>query len=656
MSLAEVAVRAGVPNEDAVGAPLRTIASTFGPAYRAMLLLAAVCGFWTLTGFVLSRLSAPPSLAISSFLLAYISGGWFACAQLWPDLRRGRFDVNLLMIVVAVGAAFINAWVEGATLLFLFSLSNALGEFAKHRTEQTIDSLLKAAPETAWRREGDQWIEVPTTTLRIDDEVLVRPGELFPVDGTVSEGSTSVDESALTGEPLPVDKTRGDRVSGGTLNLDGQAVVCVQRLPRESGVQRILDLIKSAREQKAPAQRFTDTFTSYYTRFVLLGSAAMLCFLAFRSAQPFGDSFYRVMTLLVVASPCALVLSIPSAILVAIAAGARHGILFRGGVAVEKLASVDHFAFDKTGTLTSGKLRIARIEPIGSISSDDLLALAASVAQFSTHPLSRAIVEEAERRALPKKQIQAALNVPGFGMEATLDGQQFVVGSWKFLELRGLKPAKVEAGSEAEVWVGAAETLGLIRLRDEVRPSARDVITSLKRAGNGVALISGDRAIAAREVADEVGIDEVHADLAPNEKLQWIRDWQRSGHTVAMVGDGINDAPSLTAADIGIGMGARGSDAALEQADVVLMHDRIENVETAVRLSRAARNIIRQNLVVSLGAVALLVALAFARKINLSLGVVGHEGSTVIVILNGLRLLALGPSQLPTPEQETASV
>ncbi len=616
------------------------------PRHRVMLALAALCGFCALAGFLLPKLGAPALVALPLFIAAYLAGGWFASIDLAGELRRGIFDINLLMIVVALGAAGIGAWVEGATLLFLFSLSNALERFANYRTEHAIGSLLQAAPETACRRENGEWVEVPSDSLGVGDELLVKPGELFPVDGEVTEGTTSADESALTGEALPVSKRAGDAVSGGTMNLEGRAVMRVLRLPGESAVQRIIELIESAREQKAPVQRFTDRFTRYYTVTILSGSVVFLGWLLHFRQEPFAVAVYHMMTLLVVASPCALVLSIPSAILVAIAAGARNGILFRGGVAVETLAGVNHFAFDKTGTLTTGELEVSRIETAGLTTVEEALAAAAAVARNSTHPLSRAVVLEAERRGVAPAETHDVVNIPGFGMEARIDSGLVAVGSRRLMEQRGFAVAGFpSSGAEAEVWVARDVLLGVIYLRDRLRSATPAVIASLQKDGNTVALVSGDRASAAEMVAQAAGIEEVHADLTPNEKLEWIHRWRQEGKTVAMVGDGINDAPSLIAADVGLGMGARGSDAALAQADVILMHDRIENVPTALRLSRRARRIIRQNLVISLGTVAVLVTLALAQKIKLSLGVVGHEGSTVVVVLNGLRLLRIRPGR-----------
>ncbi len=606
--------------------------------YRVMLVLAGLCGLSTLTGFVFERAGFSTALSAVCFAVAYIAGAWFATQDVWQGLKNRKIDIQFLMVAVAVGALFVQAWTEGATLLFLFSLSNGLEQFANFRTRKSIESLLKVAPKRALRRENDRWIEVSIQEVQIGDELLVKPGELFPVDGIVIEGATSADESALTGEAIPVVKQAGDTVSGGTLNLDGQSVIHAARRLEESALNRILALIEVAQQQKAPAQRFTDSFSRYYTWIALSLSAVVFAMLVVLQ-RPLADAFYRAMTVLVVASPCALVLSIPSAILVAIAASARRGILFRGGIAIENLAGATQFAFDKTGTLTKGSLVVARIECFESRNEDDVLQVAGSVAQFSTHPLARAILTEAEKRKLALLSATDFLNVAGLGMEASIADTRIFVGSRRLMRDRGIALPAMASTSDAEVWVGTDQVLGIIYLRDEIRPAAKGVIAFLKRSGVPVTLLTGDRPAPAAMVAETVGIEDVRAELSPQAKLKCIHDWRASGRKVAMVGDGINDAPSLTAADVSIGMGARGSDAALEQADVVLMHDKIENVEEAFRLSRRAREIIRQNIVISLGVILFLIVSALAEKINLTAGVIGHEGSTVLVILNGLRLL-----------------
>lgn len=620
--------------------------------YRIMLGLAGLCGLSALAGFALQRAQFGGGLIAAFFTIAYISGGWFATQDVWRGLKHRRIDVQFLMIFVALGAAFVRAWTEGATLLFLFSLSNALEQFANHRTNKAIESLLKAAPRRALRRGNGAWIEVAIEEVQPDDELLVQAGELFPVDGVIIEGETSADESAMTGESLPVAKRLGDSVSSGTLNLDGQAVITTSLVAEESALHRILALIEAAQKQKAPAQRFTDTFSLYYT-WAALGASAVLFVVLLSIHKPVDLALYRTMTLLVVASPCALVLSIPSAILVAIAAGARNGILFRGGVAIENLAGVNQFAFDKTGTLTKGALVVTDIAIFAARPEDAVLQIAAAVAQFSTHPLARAIVLEAERRALPPLKAADFRNIPGLGMQASVNDENVLIGSRRLLSDRGVTLPNVPPSSTAEVWIATTRPMALIHLTDEIRPAAKSVIDFLKRNGIGVTLLTGDRDPAAQAVAAEVGIEDVHAEISPEAKLQCVHHWRQEGKRVAMVGDGINDAPSLTAADVAIGMGARGSDAALEQADVILMHDKIENVEHAFILSRRARSIIRQNIVISLGVVLLLVISALAEKINLTIGVIGHEGSTVVVVLNSLRLLGFAPRALAASRAET---
>ncbi|HEY6069990.1 MAG TPA: cation-translocating P-type ATPase, partial [Chthoniobacterales bacterium] len=606
--------------------------------YRVMLLLAVICGVATLSGYLLDRAAFNSILVAAVFGIAYLTGGWFVTQDVWCGLKQRKIDIHFLMIAVAFGALFVKAAAEGATLLFLFSLSNALEQFANYRTRKSIESLLKVAPKLSLRREQGRWVEIPAEEIDAGDELLVKAGELFPVDGVVIEGATSADESALTGEALPVRKQIGDAVSGGTLSLDGQLVIRASCALEQSALSRIVELIETAQQQKAPAQRFTDSFSRYYTWFALSLAAAVFFFLL-ATHRPAADAFYRSMTVLVVASPCALVLSIPSAILVAIAAGARRGILFRGGVAVENLAHATDFVFDKTGTLTKGTLVVAGIRTLDGRSENEVLHLAASVAQFSTHPLSRAIVSEAEQRKLEHHAAEDFLNIPGLGMEATVNCERIFVGSRRFLNDRGLHCPAIASTNDAEVWVAAASPLGIIYLRDEVRPAAKRVIDFLKRSGLTTTLLTGDRPGPAAIVAEQVGIADVRAELSPQAKLKCIHAWRGAGRKVAMVGDGINDAPSLAAADVSIGMGARGSDAALEQADVILMHDKIENLEDALRLSRRARFVIRENVAISLGVILVLLISALLEKINLTFGVVGHESSTVIVILNALRLL-----------------
>ncbi len=514
--------------------------------------------------------------------------------------------------------------------------------------------------------------------------LLIKPGGQFPVDAEVLKGQTAADESNLTGEAVPVEKGRGDRLLAGTINLWGAVEVQVLRPAKESSLQKIIHLIREAQQNKAPAQQFTDRFGTTYTYTILILSLLMffVWWLAFdlppfASNQNGTSAFYRTMTLLVVASPCALVLSIPSAVLAAIAWGARHGILFRGGAAVEKLAQVDVVAMDKTGTLTTGELKVERVDSFPAGREKDVAELACSLEQYSAHPLARAITRYGKQCSVPLFELANFQSITGQGLQAwrspksagSVKGTQRSssapgerswggVGSSVTPDLLGdicrlgrrewlakeqpNVPAIPDARSEpglSEVWVAAADLIGRITLRDDVRPQARPVVENLKSLGLRTVVLTGDRPATGDYLKGQLQIDDVRTELTPEKKVEAIRSLSDSTHHVAMIGDGVNDAPSLAAAHIGVAMGARGSDAALEQADVVLMHDRLENFLAAFRLSQRARRIIRQNLVISLGTVMFLVAFAFAGKIPLTIGVVGHEGSTVLVVMNSLRLL-----------------
>jgi Cd2+/Zn2+-exporting ATPase len=411
-------------------------------------------------------------------------------------------------------------------------------------------------------------------------------------------------------------------------------------------LQKIITLIKEAQQRKAPAQQFADKFSTYYTYSVLGLSIAMffvwwlgLHLAAFASTDESRSAFYRTMTLLVVSSPCALVLSIPSAVLAAIAFGARHGILFRGGAAVEKLAGVDVVCLDKTGTLTTGELRVENVESFPPGREHEVARLAYSLEKLSTHPLARAITRHGKQNGLQPVQFQHFESITAQGLKATLDGVEYRIGGrdWFHVEPRFLAPP-VEAGF-SEVWAEGGDLFGRVILRDDIRPQSAGLIDELRAAGLRSVVLTGDRKAAAEHLRAELKLDDVRAELKPDQKVAAIRELSGQGRRVAMIGDGVNDAPSLAAAHIGVAMGARGSDAALEQADVVLMHDRLENFVAAFRLSQRARAIIRQNLIISLGTIVILVAFALAGKVPLTLGVVGHEGSTVVVVMNSLRLL-----------------
>jgi len=620
--------------------------------WRQLAILAGACGVFGALGFAVDRAGIEPVwLGRALYGVALIAGGWDAVKDTWENLKERKVDIHFLMLAVAVGAMAIGAWGEAVLLLFLFSASGAMEDYALDRTQRAVGSLLKSAPKTAALvlANGREQV-VKVEELGIGDRVRVKPGEAFPADGNVVKGKSASDESTLTGEAAPVEKDVGAPVFSGTLNLWGAVDFEVRRLPSESTLQKIIRLIQTAQKLRAPSERFTDKFGGGYTLLVLGVCAAMfLVWWLALDLPPFTNvggetsAFYRAMTLLVVMSPCALVLSIPSAILAAIAWGARHGVLFRGGAAIEKLADIDLVALDKTGTLTTGELSVVTHESFPPGREQEVLELAFALEVNSQHPLARAIVRHARAAGVREIDAEEFQSITGHGVRGNVAGAQCLLGRRELLTsgplaawAATLPPASAEL---SEVWVIGRDVVGRILLRDQIRAESREVLAKLKKAGIRTVMLTGDRSHAAESVAREIGLDEVRAGLTPEGKVEAIQSFRKEGWKVAMVGDGVNDAPSLAAADVSVAMGARGSDAALEQAEVILMHDRIENFLAALRLSQRARGVIRQNLAISLGVVVLMAIASISGVVPLAVGVAAHEGSTVVVCLNSLRLL-----------------
>ncbi|MEA2598910.1 MAG: Zn2+/Cd2+-exporting ATPase [Thermomicrobiales bacterium] len=620
---------------------------------RWQLVIAAV-SCWSLlaVAFLVDHLTAMPHAAIVALYVgAYLGGGTFAARAAIADLFHGRVNVDLLMVTAAIGAAIVDAWAEGAVLLGLFSTSNALEHHALGRTHRAVRALMELSPEvaTVLRPElpGGEAV-VPVEELRLDDVVLVRPGERVAVDGVVISGATACDQSAITGESLPVEKGTGDTVFAGTINTTGAIQVRVTKLAQESTLARIIGFVEEAREQKSRTQRFTDAFEGKYAVGVIAASAlvAVVPWLFFDVG--FGSSFYRAMTLLVVASPCALVISTPASTLSGLANAARHGILFKGGGYLEDAGLVQIVAFDKTGTLTEGRPRLTDVVPLDGWDDAELLRRAASAERLSEHPLGQAIVAAAGERGLALEEPRDFRAVPGMGIVAQLDGGEVAIGNEAlFAELRASTNSvaaeivdRLRAEGKTTMLVGDRQGVhGVLAVADVVRPGAAEAVRALKRLGIArTVMLTGDNRRVADAIAAQVGIDEVEAELLPEEKLATIRRLMADG-PVAMVGDGVNDAPALATATLGVAMGAAGTDVALETADVVLMADDLTKLPYAIALSRRTRRTIVQNLTFSLSVIAVLVASALSIGIPLPLGVVGHEGSTIVVVLNGLRLL-----------------
>jgi len=620
--------------------------------WRVLALMATLCGVFGIAGFVTEHYFASINwLWRSLFLAGVISGGWDACVDTYENLKKKEIDIHFLMLAIALGAISIGAWGEAVLLLFLFSASGAMEEYSLYRTQREVGSLLKSAPKQANHiLENGTEVSIAVETIKLGFILRVKPGEAFAADGIIITGKSASDESALTGEAQPVTKNKGDQVYSGTLNLWGAVDFEVTKLPSESTLQKIIRLIQTAQKLKAPSERFTDKFGTPYT-YIVVGSATVMFLIwwlgfglpAFANIPGTRSAFYRAMTFMVVASPCALVLSIPSAILASIAWGAKHGVLFRGGAAIESLADITAVALDKTGTLTTGDLTVIGCESFPTGKETQILEIAYSLEAKSQHPIARAIVKYAKAQSVRELAVEEFQSLTGQGVKAKSEGSTLVLGRRELLEVgplaswsKQLPPAPADL---SEVWVIGKDLVGRILLKDQIRTESKSVLKQLKDSGVRTVMLTGDRSHTAEVVARELGLDEFRSGLSPEAKVEAIQILKKQGYKVAMVGDGVNDAPSLAAADVSVAMGARGSDAALEEAEVILMHDRIENFLEARFLSIRARKIIRQNLTISLGVVSIMVIATALGAVPLAIGVAAHEGSTVIVCLNSLRLL-----------------
>ncbi len=613
------------------------------------LIWAALTLIFLLAGVAVEKLDLAPGLpwlSVAFFVAAYVAGGYEGFIEAMKDLRHGRLNIDFLMIAAAVGAAFIGNWAEGAMLLFLFTLAEALEDYALDRTRSAVEALTKLRPNEATVRREDAEVRVPVEDVQVGEVVIVRPGEEIPLDGKVIHGETLVNQASITGESAPVHKGPGDDVFAGTMNLDGAIDVRVTKAAKDSTLAKIIEMVAEAQSQRAPTQRLIDRFAHPYAVGVLASVGLVLLVGVVLLDMPFNDVFYKAMTLLVVASPCALVISTPASVLSGIAAGARNGVLFKGGVHLENTAKVDVIAFDKTGTLTSGRPVVTDILSLNGISENELLRLAASAEIRSEHPIAQAIVEEAKKRGLEAPEPDAFRAIPGKGVRAQVDGRELLVGSHRMVqEYGGGRPIPAEAlslqhdGKTTIFVLEKGRILGLVAVADLPREQAAETIAELRKLGvKRIAMLTGDYEPVARNIARQLGVDEVYAELLPGDKVKVVRKLQKDG-AVGMVGDGINDAPALALADVGVAMGAAGTDVAMETADIVLMADDLNKLPFTFRLARKARAIIYQNLAFAILVIIGLIIATFTVRLSLPVAVVGHEGSTIIVVLNGLRLL-----------------
>lgn len=602
------------------------------------------------------QLEMPAWTILTANIISYLAGGYFGVQAGLQSLLHKEINVDLLMVLAAGGAALVNQWHEGAILLFLFSLSNVLQDYAMGRSRRAIQSLLDLRPDTATIRRDDHLVEVPVEELRHGDVVILQPGARIPVDGRVIRGTASVNQASITGESVPVLKQPGDEVFAGTINENGALDVEVTRLSSESTLSRIIQMVENAQANKANTQTALDKFEQYYAM-VVIGATLLLIFLPpLLTSVSFNENFYRAMVVMVVASPCALVISTPASILSAIANGARHGVLFKGGAHLESMALIKVVAFDKTGTITTGKPIVTDIVVLNGLSENDLLKLTASAEARSEHPLANAVVKAAKERQLALAEPEVFEAVPGRGIRATIEGQDLLIGSERLFDedniaipdaIRQQQETFYQNGKTALlVYQQPERWLGIVAIADTARPEAKNALQALHHVGiQKIAMLTGDNPQVAAAIASATGIDTPYANLMPEDKVTVLNQLATEYGPVAMVGDGVNDAPALATASLGIAMGAAGTDVALETADIVLMSSDLSKIPYAIALSKRARRVVIQNLVFSMSVIVVLVISALLPFVHLPLplGVVGHEGSTVIVVLNGLRLLAFKP-------------
>ncbi len=595
-------------------------------------------------------LGLPAQAALLLYLGAYVAGGWEIASHALPGLLRGRFDTDVLMLAAAAGAAVLGEWAEGAFLLFLFGLGHAGEHYALDRARHAVDALGALMPQNAQVRRDDRIETVPVAALAVDDIVVVRPGERLPADGVVAAGASAVDQAAVTGESVPVSKRLGDEVFAGTVNGEGALDVRVTQLAADNTLARVMRMVQEAQQEQSPTQRFAEGFTRRFVPAVLLLVLLVIALPPLLGWMPLGESFYRGLLLLVAASPCALAIGAPAAVLAGIAQAARNGVLIKGGAHLENLGRLRAMAFDKTGTLTAGRFTVTAVIPLNKASAEQVLRLAAAVERQSSHPLAEAVVRAAAESGIQPPVATEVQNVAGRGLHGVVEGRRVQVGSLAFLqETAGAEAsaeltrtmAELERAGQSTMLVAAdGRLLGVLALADQPRLGMAAILQQLRDLGMGhLVMLSGDNQEAAEHIGAAVGVTDVRGGLLPADKLAAVQSLTRQHGALAMVGDGVNDAPALAAATVGIAMGGAGTAVALETADVALMADDLGKLPFAVGLSRASRRIMAQNLAIALGVIVLLILTSVLGVVQLSGAVILHEGSTIVVVLNALRLL-----------------
>ena len=633
------------------------------------LYFAILSGVTLITGFLLEKFTGvSENIPFWLYIAAYFFGGYFTLKEAIVKISKGGFEIDFLMLVAAAGAAYLGEWAEGALLLFLFSLGHALENYAMGKAKKSIAALTDLAPKTALLKKDDDTVEVGIEELQIGDTIVVRPNSKISADGVIVKGNSSIDQSPITGESVPVDKTpienpdkeytaKSDipdenRVFSGTINGNNTLEIKVIKEAKDSTLNRLVTMVQEAQDQKSPTQLLTDKFERYYVPSVIL-LVIVLNFAFLVIDETWNESLYRSLAVLVAASPCALAISTPSAVLSGVARAARGGVLIKGGRPLEDLGVLTALAFDKTGTLTEGKPKLTDVESFGSIDKKELLEIAIAVEELSDHPLAKAVVRDGMERLGKDTKIPDADDleaVQGKGIKANYQGNSIYIGNLELFEDidKGVPDdvsEKVRAlegeGKTTMLIKRGDEFIGMLGLMDTPREKAKETLAQLKEIGiKKMIMLTGDNQKVADAVAEEIGLTEARGSLLPEEKVEAIKKLAEQENKLAMIGDGVNDAPAMANSTVGIAMGAAGSDVALETADIALMADKLETLPFAIGLSRKAKAIIKQNLWVSLGVVALLIPATIMSWASIGIAVAIHEGSTLVVVVNALRLLA----------------
>ena len=615
---------------------------------RGRLVVTAVSGVLLAIGGVAILAGAPRSVVVPLLAGSAIAGGWFIAPRGLRAARSGVLDMNFLMTIAAVGASAIGEWGEGASAMFLFSVAQMLEVYSMDRARNAIKALMSLSPpEATVRRNGAETV-VPVQDVGLDESIIVRPGQRIPLDGIVTAGNSAVNQAPITGESIPVDKQPGAAVFAGSINENGLLEVRVTKLVEDTTLARITHAVEEAQASRAPSQSFVDRFARVYTPVVVLVAIVVAVAPPLLGFGTWGMWFYRALTMLVIACPCALVISTPVSIVTGLAAAARGGVLIKGGIHLENFGRANTIAFDKTGTLTRGQPTVVNVIALDGASANEVLRLAASLEQGSEHPLAQAILREANNRNLPLAPIEEFLSLTGRGVRARVDGRGFYLGNEKLCHESGACTPRSEdalfstqaQGQTAVVLFSDTTPWGIVALADEPRAEAPDAIRLLKLFGiKRVVMLTGDNQDTARAISKRLGIDEFKAELMPDDKVAVVRELESNGGRVAFVGDGVNDAPALAAATVGVAMGAAGTDVALETADVALMADDLSHLPFAIRISRATARVLRQNIFFSIAIKAVFLVLALIGWATLWMAVAADMGASLAVIINGLRLL-----------------